>query len=672
MANYGSASINDDEGYMPVTEGSGGDAQNDWEFAGVGTVVKIDNLLTEQEEEASEGEAKISYNDEEYVYGKEDSFVTKLLNKIRGKSDNKKEHSAEHHKLGELTATSIAGNDITSSCLYVAGIATIAAGKFAPISLLLVCILLYLFRSVYSEVGSALPMNGGTYTALLNTTSKAVGGLAACLTLLSYTATAVISASTAADYVANSIWAPMANYKLYFSIGVLLLFAILNLIGLSESAVVALVIFIFHMSILAIVTVWGLIHIAMDHSLLVENLHTPPIRNIPADIFFGFCSGLLGVTGFETSANYIEEQKDGVFPKTLRNMWIAVTIFNPLITLASFGIIPISTIIQPDVSGAVLSEMGGRLGGKVLGYIVGADATLVLMGSVLTSYVGVTGLCRRMTLDRCLPQVFIHENPITKTPYVIILLFLVITSSLYIITGGNTETLAGVYTVAFISVMSLFAVGNMLLKYKRGHIPREHRAPWPAAMIALLGVLVGMLGSIIYDPDIVKYFAIYFIVTVILVFSMFLRIRIMKIALFFLSKTPILDKYIGEYIRNSAKSIKNQSIIFFTKTDDLGVLNKAILYVRENELTDSLKLVHVYESDDKIPPNLINHVTVLDHIYPKLRIDLVLVKGKFTPHTVISIAKRLNIPQNFMFIACPGKDFPEKIGQFGGVRVITH
>jgi hypothetical protein len=47
----------------------------------------------------------------------------------------------------------------------------------------------------------------------------------------------------------------------------------------------------------------------------VDNWSTPPIKNVVSDIYFGYCSGLLGVTGFETSANYIEEQKDGVFPK---------------------------------------------------------------------------------------------------------------------------------------------------------------------------------------------------------------------------------------------------------------------------------------------------------------------------------------------------------------------
>lgn len=42
------------------------------------------------------------------------------------------------------------------------------------------------------------------------------------------------------------------------------------------------------------------------------NWEAPPIVSVPLDIFYGYCAALLGVTGFETSANYIEEQKEGV------------------------------------------------------------------------------------------------------------------------------------------------------------------------------------------------------------------------------------------------------------------------------------------------------------------------------------------------------------------------
>lgn len=104
---------------------------------------------------------------------------------------------APTHKLGQWSATAICGNDITSSVLYVAALCTLAAGVYAPIALAMVGLVLYLFRRIYAEVGSALPLNGGAYNVLLNTTSKGKASVAACLTLLSYVATAVISANEA-------------------------------------------------------------------------------------------------------------------------------------------------------------------------------------------------------------------------------------------------------------------------------------------------------------------------------------------------------------------------------------------------------------------------------------------------------------------------------------------
>ena len=107
--------------------------------------------------------------------------------------------SKGHRKgaLSQLAATAICGNDITSSCLYVSALAILYAGRLAPVALLIVAGVLFLFRSIYAEVVGALPLNGGAYNALLNTTSKFRASIAACLTILSYMATAVISASEA-------------------------------------------------------------------------------------------------------------------------------------------------------------------------------------------------------------------------------------------------------------------------------------------------------------------------------------------------------------------------------------------------------------------------------------------------------------------------------------------
>ena len=98
-------------------------------------------------------------------------------------------------KLNEWEATAICGNDITSSCLYVSAL------SIFWVSLLMVSVVLYFYRNIYAEVVGALPLNGGAYNALLNTTSKFVASLAACFTLLSYMATAVISANEAIHYL---------------------------------------------------------------------------------------------------------------------------------------------------------------------------------------------------------------------------------------------------------------------------------------------------------------------------------------------------------------------------------------------------------------------------------------------------------------------------------------
>lgn len=62
---------------------------------------------------------------------------------------------------------------------------------------------------------------------------------------------------------------------------------------------------------------------------------------------------------------------------------------------------------------------------------------------------------------------------------------------------------------------------------------------------------------------------------------------------------------------------------------------------------------------------------MLDKVYPKMTISLDLVQGTFSPAVVRRISYKMNVPPNFMFIACPD----EKMGNiqdFGGVRLITH
>src|SRR5215217_1666695 len=222
-------------------------------------------------------------------------------------------------KLTEMPATAICGNDITSSCLYVSALAIIYAGQYAWVALLMVGAVLYLFRNIYGEVVGALPLNGRAYNALLNTTSKRTASLAACLTLLSYMATAVISASEAMHYV-HHLW---ENWPvMYATIALLAVFMGLTIMGIGESSMVAVIIFITHictLTLLIIVGVFFLFNHGFD-TFQINFSQTLPGGSIWKALFFGFAAAMLGISGFESSANFVEEQARGVFPRTLRNM----------------------------------------------------------------------------------------------------------------------------------------------------------------------------------------------------------------------------------------------------------------------------------------------------------------------------------------------------------------
>lgn len=80
----------------------------------------------------------------------------------------------------------------------------------------------------------------------------------------------------------------------------------------------------------------------------------------------------------------------------------------------------------------------------------------------------------------------------------------------------------------------------------------------------------------------------------------------------------------------------------------------------------------MYEDEARIPAKLLRNVHILDEAYPKIKIDLVLVPGIFSPDVIDYLSQQLAIPKNLMFITCPKMDFSHKIETLGGVRLITH
>jgi hypothetical protein len=159
-------------------------------------------------------------------------------------------------------------------------------------------------------------------------------------------------------------------------------------------------------------------------------------------------------------------------------------------------------------------------------------------------------------------------------------------------------------------------------------------------------------------------------VTVALVGVMFLRLEILKVGLHIsralVAPLSTTHGWIYNAILRQIKRINELPMVYFTRGDNMITLNQAALYVRENEQTSRLKVIHVHEMDREIPANLAEHLRVIDHLYPDLRINFVAVTGTFGPTLVEGLSRRLGIPKNCMFIGTPDRRprwSPKKMGR---------
>lgn len=68
-------------------------------------------------------------------------------------------------------------------------------------------------------------------------------------------------------------------------------------------------------------------------------------------------------------------------------------------------------------------------------------------------------------------------------------------TSLILILDGSVEALAGVYTMSFLSVMAFFAIGTLLLKFKRPELRRTILCPWWMVIAGLVFVFIAFIGA---------------------------------------------------------------------------------------------------------------------------------------------------------------------------------
>lgn len=167
-------------------------------------------------------------------------------------------------------------------------------------------------------------------------------------------------------------------------------------------------------------------------------------------------------------------------------------------------------------------------------------------------------------------------------------------------------------------------------------------------------------------PSNIAVFTPYFIITIGFIMIMLNRIVILRAFL-------KMVKYVNSSIIHTINDIIKQEFVFFTKGDNISSLNRVMLYIRDNEHTKRIKIVHVHKVEDnnsEVLQKLREDIVFLDREYPDIKIDLVELNGTFGPELIQKLSKDWDIPVNFMFIGSLSHKFPYRIEELGGVRLI--
>lgn len=284
---------------------------------------------------------------------------------------------------------------------------------------------------------------------------------------------------------------------------------LINLIGISESVVVNVVMTVIELSGLFIVMVIGLIALFTgigDPAVLTQfTAEGSPVLAVLAGVSLAF----FAMTGFENAANVAEETIDPSrsFPRALIGGMLTAGVVYVLVSLAAALAVPIETLSGNTLLEVVRAGILPISVGVML-VVFGLIAMIAISNTTLVTVVAQSRILYGMAREDVVPGVFARVHPTRRSPYVALLfgagivgLLLVIGAGIQL--GGSdldiVDRLATITVVFLLFIYALVIVACLVLRGK-DETPDTYRANTVLLVLGIAGNLVVLLYTVIDDP----------------------------------------------------------------------------------------------------------------------------------------------------------------------------
>jgi amino acid transporter/nucleotide-binding universal stress UspA family protein len=365
--------------------------------------------------------------------------------------------------------------DIGTSVYYVPGILYGNVGDKTPFFILLTTLAFIPLALKYIEITWRNPEGGGVVTI----TTKAFGPMWGCLggmlITTSYFLTAAISAVSGFHYVGGVLPFLDAHIVPFACLGLLAL-AILNIIGIRESATVALVMATTALTINMAVVALALKTLSLDQWAQAWNSLSPGHDMSLHTLLVGFGAAWLAFSGLESISQLSPVMR---FPLRRTTRWamiaviVTTVITSPLLSVLSINMLDAAT--KATQSERFISEIAMISGGLGLKLAVVLSASALLLFAANTAIIGAYHIFLALSKAGFLPRVIALRSDTFHSPHVAISVATLVPIGVILATRGELALLGEMYAFG---LLGAFVFSSMSLDVIRWRLGRRDFGFW--------------------------------------------------------------------------------------------------------------------------------------------------------------------------------------------------
>jgi basic amino acid/polyamine antiporter, APA family len=432
--------------------------------------------------------------------------------------------------LGVNALFSTAYGNVGSSIYYALGLVASFALGLTPVVFVITGVFFYWTAATYAEATAMYPEAGGSSSFARRAFNEFVSFFAAWAQMLNYTITVAISAFFVPHYIGGLFWEPLrsAPGDIIFGAGVIAVLAVVNVVGVKESAGVNILLAVIDFLTQLLLVLVGAF-LVFSPETLVDNV-VIGVAPTWTNFILAIPIGMIAYTGIETISNMAEEAKDErkTIPAAINRVRIAVYAIYFTLPAVALSALPVEQNPETGEYQTLLGlseEEGGFAGDPILGVVkqidlgrlqsagelyVGLLAATILFIATNAALIGVSRLVYSMGIHRQVPDALRRLHPRFRTPWIGILVFGF--AAIITLLPGQADFLGYMYAFGAMLSFTIAHIAVMRLRATEPDAYRPYRGPWNVrvrgydlplfAVFGGLGTSIAFVVTVVLHPEV--------------------------------------------------------------------------------------------------------------------------------------------------------------------------